>query len=103
MASDVASPDISGSSAADTDIPNRLTGNVDNSWALAKPVTAPVGNRVASMVSMYALICTTPRLTNTGAKLRMTSRTGAKAEPKPHRKCGATLKTTGTWIANCNA
>ena len=46
MASEVASPDISGSSAADTDIPNRLTGNVYSSWALAKPVTAPVGNRL---------------------------------------------------------
>src|SRR6266699_3034798 len=103
MASDVVSPDISGSSAADTDIPKRLTGSVYNSWALANPVTAPVGNSVASIVSMYALICTAPRLTHTGAKLCMTSRTGAKAAPTLHRKCGATLKTTGTCTAHCNA
>ena len=36
------------------------------------PVTAPVGNRLASSASMYALTCTTPRLTNTGTKLRPT-------------------------------
>ena len=37
--------------------------------------TAPVGSRLASSVSMYALICTTPRLTKTGAKFRTTVRT----------------------------
>ena len=48
-------PDIAGNSAADIDMPNRLTGSVYSSWAFAKPVTAPVGSRLASSASTYAL------------------------------------------------
>ena len=47
---------IAGSSAAATDMPNRLTGSVYSNCAFAMPVTAPVGSRLAMRVSMKALI-----------------------------------------------
>ena len=43
---------------------------------LVRPVTAPVGSRLAITVSMYAVSCTAPRLASTGPKLRTASRTG---------------------------
>jgi hypothetical protein len=43
---------MAGSSAAATDIPNTLTGSVYRSCAFAKPVTAPVGSRLAIIPSM---------------------------------------------------
>ena len=46
-----ATPDIAGSSAAATDMPNRLTGSVYRSCAFSRPVTAPVGSRLASTAS----------------------------------------------------
>src|SRR6266567_2660632 len=88
MASDVVSPDISGSSAADTDIPKRLTGSVYNSWALANPVTAPVDNSVARIVSMYALICTAHcnALPTTDPHASMTARLARSLRPPNHHR-----------------
>ena len=62
--------DMAGSSAADTAMPNRLTGSMLMDCALVSPATAPSPSLLASNWSTYPLICTTPRLTNTGAKLR---------------------------------
>ena len=81
---------MAGSSAADTDMPKRLTGSVYRSVAFDNPATAPVGSQLAISVSMYALTCTTPRLTNTGMKLRTTVRTWSDAVSSANRRCGAT-------------
>ena len=48
----LSAPAIAGSSAAETDIPNRLTGSVYNNVAFDNPVTAPVGSQLAINVSM---------------------------------------------------
>jgi hypothetical protein len=45
--SPIAMLDIAGSSAADTDMPNRLTGSVYSVEAFESPVTAPVPSRLA--------------------------------------------------------
>ena len=66
---------MAGSSAADTDMPNSETGSVYSVCAYASAATAPVGSQLASNASMNALICTTPRLKNTGKKFRTTIRT----------------------------
>ena len=86
MTADADSADSAGSSAADTDMPNRLIGSVYRSCAFISPATAPVGSRLASRVSTYALICTTPRLKNTGTKLRTTSRTCVRDVRRAQRR-----------------
>ncbi len=85
-------------------MPNRLTGSVYRSCAFVRPVTAPVGSRLASSVSMYALICTTPRLTNDRdeiaddrADVRRCELAASASEP------GATRSTAGSWTTNCSA
>src|SRR3569833_294567 len=52
---------------------------------------------------MYALTCTTPRLTNTGAKLRATDRVFGDSSARPNRRCFATDRVLGTWTRNCIA
>ena len=94
-----ATPDMAGSSAADTDMPNKLTGSRYSSCAFNRPATAPVGSRLASRVSMYALTCTAPRLMNTGPKLRTTVRTSCDATSSANRTSGATRNTGGSWMA----
>ena len=64
--------DMAGNSAAEIAMPNKLTGNEFKVCAYARADTAPVGKKLASNESTYALICTTPRLTNTGKKFRIT-------------------------------
>ncbi len=51
-ASALAAPDIAGNSAADTAIPNKLTGSSVSVVAFDSALTAPLGNQVASSVSM---------------------------------------------------
>ncbi len=64
--------DMAGNSAAEIAMPNKLTGNEFKVCAYPRAETAPVGRKLASTESTYALICTTPRLTNTGRKFRVT-------------------------------
>ena len=92
----LAVPDIAGSSAAATDMPNRLTGSVYRSCAFASAVSAPVGRKLAMIASMYALNCTTPRLMNTGMKFFETARTCSEARSSVNRRSLATLSTTGS-------
>jgi hypothetical protein len=103
-------PDRTGSSAAETDMPKILIGSVYRSWAFISPATAPVGSRLASNVSTYALIWTTPRVKNAGKKFRLTSRTcertfrsivgsGFSRIGPPHN----TRSTAGNCTAHCRA
>ena len=69
----------------------------------ASPVSAPVGRKLASTASTYALTCTTPRLTNTGTKFRDTIRTCSDVRSHTNRRSGATRNTIGTCTANCSA
>src|SRR5262249_42673341 len=73
--SDPSALDIAGSSAAETDIPKRLTGKRDRVCAVLKAANEPVERKLARKASTNPLICTTPRLTNTGAKFRITVET----------------------------
>src|SRR6185369_13252055 len=102
-ASDDATPDIVGSSAAATDIPNSLTGSVYKREAFCRPVTAPVGRKLARIWSIYALTWTTPRLMNTGTKFAMTARTCGEAVSSDRRRPFATRRTAGNWTAHCRA
>ena len=53
---------------------------------------------------MYALICTTPRLMNTGTKFRDDrAHVLASAMSSAKRRSGATRSTTGICTANCSA
>src|SRR6186997_645924 len=72
------------------------------SCALEIAVTAPVGSRLAITVSTYPLICTTPRLKNTGTKLRKTSPTWVD-EVSQRQPASARRRTLGIWTASCNA
>ncbi len=93
---------MAGSSAAETAIPNRLTGSVLMDCALVSPATAPSPSLLASNWSTYPLICTTPRLKNTGTKLRTTSRTCAARVSRRTRTCRASRSTTGNCTPNCS-
>ncbi len=69
--------------------------------ALVSAATAPSPSLLAINWSTYALICTTPRLTNTGAKLRNTSRTLAAAVSRLNRSLRVSASTTGNCTKNC--
>jgi len=64
---------------------------------------APVGRKLAISASTYALICTTPRLTTTGVKLRNTSRTSPPGAVIRGRSPRASASTVGSCTATCNA
>ena len=86
---------MAGSSAAETAMPNRLTGSILRVWALVSPVTGPSPKRLARTVSTKPEICTTPRLRNTGPKLAHTSRTWPDRVSKCTRKQRASFSTKG--------
>ena len=93
---------MAGNSAAETAIPNRLIGSVLIDCALVNPATAPSPSLLASNWSTYPLICTTPRLTNTGAKLRITSRTCPARVSRRNRSFRVSRSTIGNCTPNCN-
>ena len=64
--------------------------------------TAPSGSRLAIIASMNPLICTTPRPTNTGRKLRTTVRTPADDVSSEGLRPGARRSTVGSCTANCS-
>ena len=95
--------DIAGSSAAETDMPNRLTGSTDRFWAYVNAATEPAMRNDAIHASTYALICTTPRPTKTGPKFRTISRTCGELRLNARRRRPSTRSTTGTCTSICSA
>src|SRR6185369_10144114 len=95
-------PDIAGSSAAETDIPNRLTGNVYRLCAYVNAATACELISPASIASTNAEIWTTPRLTNTGIKFVNTFRTLTSTVSSTGPNDFSTFNTVGNWTAICN-
>src|SRR6266540_2013293 len=95
--------DMAGSSAAEIDMPKRLTGRVYRLWAYVSALTAPVGRKLANMASTKALIWTTPRLKKTGKKLLITVLTFRFDRLMIGRNLCISRSTVGNGTVNCKA